>query len=105
LLSDQQRFKEAAESYRVALRLRPQAVEIMNDLAATLAQTGDFASAIDWYRKALEFQPHDPNIHFNLALALERQGDTDAAIECYLRILQLAPAHAAARARFSEWRG
>jgi len=47
----------AERAFRRALDMRPSSVEILNDLAISLARQGKTAEAIGFYERALKFKP------------------------------------------------
>ncbi len=53
----QKKFKEAADSYRNALKIQPQFAEMHFNLGSVLYQLGDNQSAIQHYQKAVHIKP------------------------------------------------
>src|SRR5437762_4714302 len=57
LLLVQGQLKQAADSYRQALALNPEAFDAHCNLGVVLSHQGDVAGAIDCYRQALKLNP------------------------------------------------
>ena len=91
LLSRQGRYAESEAYSREALRLRPDDVDILNELGAALWRQRRSAEAEAIYRQADQLQPNDFRILTNLGLALYEQGRVDEAGDCYRRALQIDP--------------
>jgi Flp pilus assembly protein TadD len=83
--------------YREALRLRPDAVGLRNDLGNILGKSGRYKEAVFHYRAALELRPDLGEIHDNLGIALKRLGRIDEAREAFETALRLKPDLAGAR--------
>ncbi len=52
----QKKFKEAADSYRNALKIQPQFAEMHFNLGSVLYQLGDNQSSIQHYQKAIQIK-------------------------------------------------
>lgn len=70
----------AEKSFRDSLRLAPENVAAMGNLAIVLSQQGKHAEAIELYRQALEKRPNSPPLLLSLGIAQYRIGDCVAAI-------------------------
>ncbi len=85
------RYRESATAYQKALNLKPDDSTVMNNLALSLQNTGDYAGAEPLYRRALataEKSPERDDIHVgavsnNLALLLLAKGDYRGAGPCF----------------------
>lgn len=64
--------RTAEESFRHALELDPRSVELMNNLAISLARQGREDEAISLYRRALKLKDDDPITRRNLGVAYFR---------------------------------
>jgi tetratricopeptide (TPR) repeat protein len=62
----------AEKSFRVALAVAPESVEVLNDLAISLARQGLDEEAISLYLRALKLKPGDPITGRNLGVAYFR---------------------------------
>jgi Tfp pilus assembly protein PilF len=87
------RFDEAAASYREALRLDPDQVVALSNLAAVLAQQGQLAEAEASLRRALELRPDHAEAWSNLGNVLRVLGRIDEAIACYRAAVRVDPDH------------
>ena len=74
------RLDEAAEHYRVAIRLTPGSADAQNNLGNILFAQGRDAEARPFSSRALQINVRHPEAHFNLARLLARRGDDHAAI-------------------------
>jgi tetratricopeptide (TPR) repeat protein len=83
----------AADQYRAALRLNPQAEMALLNLAQVLFVEGQVDEAIARYREALAIQPHRADTHNNLGFALQSQGNLGAARDHYQQAVSIDPAH------------
>ena len=93
LLRERGDLEAATQHYHKALRITPEDVEILNDLAGALTLQGDVEGAIGCYRVALHLEPDMAELHVNLGQAVEQQGNTDAAVACYEKAVELDPRH------------
>ena len=59
----------AEDAFRRALALQPASIEILNDLAISLARQNKHAESIAFYERALKLKPGDPTTTRNLAIA------------------------------------
>ncbi len=90
-LEAQGRPEEAVTCYRRALELKPDDIDVLNDLGITLFDQGRLDEAVTCYRRALVLKPDDAEILNNLGLALFDQGRLDAAIDSLRMALALKP--------------
>ena len=91
LLARQGRFAESEPYFREVLRLRPDDVEVLNELGAAVWRQDRWAEAEAIFLRACEVRPDDFRTLNNLGLALYEQGRLDEAGDCYRRALQLRP--------------
>jgi Flp pilus assembly protein TadD len=87
-LSLQGDFAESETYSREALRLRPDDVDILNELGVALWRQGRSAEAEEIYLRACRVEPNDFRILTNLGLALYSQGKIDEAGESYRNALE-----------------
>jgi Flp pilus assembly protein TadD len=73
------RHGEAQASYRIALAREPRSLAGRNDLALSLAATGQYAPAIDILAPIARSTDATPGLRQNLALIYALQGDREAA--------------------------
>jgi len=87
----QKKFKEAADSYRNALKIQPQFAEMHFNLGSVLYQLGDNQSAIQHYQKAIQIKPDLVVAYFNLGIAYQNQSQFDKALSAYQKAIDLEP--------------
>ena len=92
------RWELAVDSYRQAVRLRPDYADAHNDLGAALGRLGKPAEALEHHARAAELKPEDPEVRYNLALALDAAGRHPAAIPHLRFVVAERPGLARARA-------
>src|SRR5262249_23696468 len=71
---------EAAQHFRVALRLNPGDGVAAYELAKLLAGRADFAEAIHLFREALRFNPGNVNVENDLRAALQKKQFLDESL-------------------------
>ncbi len=81
--------QQEENSYREALRLRPEYAEAQNNLAVLLRAGGNEKEAARHYREALKFRPDYPEAHYNYAILLEARGSLAGALEHFGEALRL----------------
>jgi Flp pilus assembly protein TadD len=91
LLAQQGRYAESETCSREVLRLRPDDVDVLNELGAAVWRQGRSAEAEAIYLRACKLEPNDSRILNNLGLALYEQGRIDEAGDCYRQALQIQP--------------
>jgi len=90
-LSLQGYFAESESYAREALRLRPDDVDILNELGVALWRQGRSVEAEAIYDRACQIEPNDFRILTNLGLSLHSQGRIDSAGESYRKALEIRP--------------
>jgi Flp pilus assembly protein TadD len=88
-LSLEGQFAESEACSREALRIRPDDVDVLNELGAAVWRQGRLTEAEEIYLQACRIKPDDFRILTNLGLALYNQGRIDEAGECYRRAIQI----------------
>src|ERR1700733_3666217 len=68
------RFPEAEAAYRAAWKLRPNTMEIANNLGCVLRDRGDVSGAIEWLGRASALAPDSVEVAGNLADILASTG-------------------------------
>src|SRR6185295_13534975 len=94
--------RAAAESFIVALEIRPSNADALDDLGALAREQPDawdfdatYRELDKVYKKRDDATPLLARVHVARAAIVEREGDLDAAAELYQRALELAPADVA----------
>jgi Flp pilus assembly protein TadD len=90
-LAGQGKPAEAEPLWRQALRLRPDDIDVLNELGLAVWRQGRAAEAEPIYRHAQQINPDDFRILTNLGLSLYDQNRVDEADECYRRAIEIEP--------------
>jgi Flp pilus assembly protein TadD len=83
MLFEQGRFEEAIWHSAEAVRIKPDYVDALNNLGATLYRVGRTDKAVGYYQRALEISPRDAKVHANLGIVLADKGEFAEAIPHY----------------------
>lgn len=81
----------AETAFRRALVAEPNSIEILNNLAVSLARQGKQTEAIAIYNRALKIKPGDPTTTRNLAIAYFRAQRYKRALPLLQAICKSAP--------------
>jgi protein O-mannosyl-transferase len=87
------KVEEARQHFVEALRICPDSVPALGDLALALVAEGKLDEAIGNCQVALKIQPGELKIHYILANTLSTQGKLSEAIAEYKTVLQIDPDH------------
>ena len=87
----QGQLEAAADSYRQAVRLRPDLAHIRNNLGLVFVALGELARAEACFREALSLQPDYPKARNSLAGVLTQRGKTEEAIALCRQAVKPAP--------------
>ena len=68
------------ESFKKALKLKPDYAEAYNNLGIVLKDLGDLEAAIINYEKAIEIKPNYAEAYNSKGVALKEKGEIDAHI-------------------------
>jgi uncharacterized membrane protein len=71
---------EAADHFRAVLRLDPNDIVALNNLANLLSRRLEFSEAVRLYREALKVNPRDESVRNNLSRAEHSQAELDKAL-------------------------
>ena len=82
---------EAIKSYKNALSINRNAIEVLNNMGLALKEKGKLNQAIDIYKKVLEINPHFCEAYSNMGIALKESGRLDDAIDAYNKALLINP--------------
>jgi protein O-GlcNAc transferase len=85
------RYKEAIESLKQAMRLRPDFAEASNDLGVAYAGNHQYKQAIESFSRAILLEPDLPDSHFNLGAVYLALNDKGAALEQYRKLQLVDP--------------
>ncbi|MGO8800669.1 MAG: tetratricopeptide repeat protein, partial [Roseiarcus sp.] len=91
VLKELNRFEEAAESFKKALRLNPGYAEAHSNRGIVLQALGRFDEALSSHDRALKINPTLAGVHSNRGDALVKLGRHDEALASYARALVINP--------------
>ena len=89
-------FDAAINSYKKALKIKPDYAETHYNMGAAIMGKGDLDAAIYSYKKAVKIKPDYAEAHNNLGAAFMGKGEPDAAIDSYRKALKIKPDYAEA---------
>ncbi|AVX19465.1 Tetratricopeptide repeat-containing protein [Carboxydocella sporoproducens DSM 16521] len=99
----QQDLQRAIALFNDVLKVKPQKIETLGDLATAYYYTGDTVKAIELAQKALSINPDFTPARLNLAIYLSSQGKYQEAINELKKIPATSPDYATAQARIKEY--
>jgi tetratricopeptide (TPR) repeat protein len=109
LVAKGENLEEAAESYRLVIRLNPEdrssrerLSAVLRVLAESSADSGKLVNAVQFFRELLQLEPDDAVAHNNLGSALARQGHMAEAVAEFLAALRINPKFEAAHANLER---
>ncbi|MDF1527191.1 MAG: tetratricopeptide repeat protein [bacterium] len=83
--------EEAVETYREVLRLKPDFVPAMNNLAWNLAESGALSEALEIAAKARKQAPENPSLADTYGWILHKSGDSAGALPVLRQALEGVP--------------
>ena len=89
-------FDAAIDSYKQALKIKPDYAEAYYNMSVALNDKGDPEAAIDSYKQALKIKPDYAEAYNNMGVAMNDKGDPEAAIDSYKQALKIKPDYAEA---------
>ena len=89
-------FDAAIESYKQALRIKPDYADAYYNMGVALNDKGDPEAAIESYKQALKIKPDYAEAYNNIGIVLKDQGDLEAAIDSYKQAININPDYAEA---------
>jgi tetratricopeptide (TPR) repeat protein len=91
ILSDQERYEEAAAAFREALEHDPNHRQSHIEVAAVLTKLNQPAEAAKHYQAALERRENDPELRFKLAMSRISLGESEPALRELDKSIALRP--------------
>jgi tetratricopeptide (TPR) repeat protein len=82
---------KAADCYRQAIALNPDAIEAYSQLGKLLTLEGYLDKAINIYRRAIQNHPDRVEFYYLLGEALSSQANCQEAVSCYRKAIELDP--------------
>jgi len=89
-------FDAAINSYKQALKIKPDYAEVYYNMGISLRDKGDPEAAIDSYKQALKIKPDYAEAYNNMGNALKDKRSSVAAIDSYKQALKIKPDYAEA---------
>lgn len=93
LAGHRKEFTASIAHYRQALALKPDNIDLINNLAVSYYLAGDYGQAVDLLTKAVQKKGADKRILNNLALSYCRIGEYDKALSAFLGTTDEAAAY------------
>ena len=87
----QKNYDEAIDSYRQALKIKPNFSENHYNMGIVLHGKGDVGAALQSYKRALKINPAHAKSHINLGIIYKNRGEFSAAIVSYKKALEIKP--------------
>jgi len=85
------KLRDAEQQYREALRLRPNQLDAMNNLAVVDYLREDYSGSLARYKKALKLKPDSATILRNMGACLFSLQRWDEGMQAYQQALQINP--------------
>ena len=92
----QSQLDEAVAVLQRASELRPESVELRNDLGVVFAQQGKLDQAVACFRQAIQSRPDYAEAYNNLGIVLSQQGKLIEAVRSYQQALRIKADYAEA---------
>jgi protein O-GlcNAc transferase len=93
-LEDNGDLEAAIDSYKQAIKIKPDYAEAYNNMGIALKKKGDLKAAIDSYKHAIKIKPNYAGAYNNMGIALQDKGNLEAAIESYKQAIKIKPDYA-----------
>jgi uncharacterized protein (TIGR02466 family) len=90
-LDGQQKYNEAVNSYKNALKLQPNTPDLLFNLGIALTHLNRLDEAASTYQQAIKVNPNFFEAYGNLGTVLQRQGKLEPAIANYQNGLKINP--------------
>ena len=84
-------FRAAIDSYKQALKIKPNYADTYYNLGNALYDKGDLEEAIESYNEAVSIKPDYAEAYNNLGNVLTDKGDFEAGINCFTQALKIEP--------------
>ena len=86
-----EKFKEAVNAFKQAIKLKPDYVDAYYRLGETYDELGEFDKVVDAYKQAVRYQPDSALAYEKLAGAYSDRSDYQKASEAYNEAVRLNP--------------
>jgi predicted TPR repeat methyltransferase len=84
-------LEAALESFKQAVKIKPDDAEIYNNMAVVFTDMSYFDAAIENLKKAIKINPNSSYFYHNMGHALIGQGKDEEAIEAYQEAINIEP--------------
>jgi len=74
-LKDKGELNAAIDSYKQAIKIKPDYADAYYNMGNALKDTGDFNAAIDSYKQAIKIKPDYAEAYSNMGVALKEKGE------------------------------
>ena len=91
-----QRYQEAMEAYKEAIRLKPNYAEAHYNLGLAYGNLGRYQEAVEAYKQSIRVKPDDAVAYINMGTAYGGLGRNQEAMEAYKQAIRLKPNYAEA---------
>lgn len=88
---EKENMADAEEILNEILKIRPDTVNVYNNLGVLYRKKGDFKRALNSYQKALRIHPDQPQIYYNMGRLWLEMKDSGKAGEQFEKALKLNP--------------
>ena len=85
------KYEEAIESYKQAIRIKPDSAKLHAFLGGAYIESGDYKKAIESFKEAIRIKPDYAGAHYFLGFAYENLGDYQKAIGAYKQAIRIKP--------------
>ena len=82
-------FSSAIQNYQKAIKIDPQNLEALNNLAVVFKKLGQLEKAKAILNQALKFGANHAGTHYNIAVLYEEIGNNKSAIHFYQEFVKL----------------
>ena len=85
------RYDEEIESYKQAIRIKPDFVEAHNNLGVSYGKLGRYQDEIEACKQAIRINPDSAEAHCNLGVAYDKLGRHQESIEALKQAIRIKP--------------
>ena len=79
--------------YSDILKLNPDHLGSLNNLADLFNTLGEYQKAVSCYENIIKIDPKNVNTHYNLGVVFKELGELEKAKNCYERVIEIDPNH------------
>ena len=96
---------KAISHIKMALKIEPENISFLNQLAICHKQKEDYTESIKVYNKIIKIDPGNDAILFNKSICLHAKGETSKAIKILERVIERNPDYRNAKRKLKEYKG